>query len=167
MLCISGFYLGQCTPLRDFSFLKLMDVLESRHSHFFLAHLKTFWSKRKLWLLGFVMTVRLQRPEPVVLKWKSFSLTSVVMPSATWPGGSPLKAFVKQHIVFPLRKTLVSSSRNRDQPCIPMGKERVVDVRVPQCKCILHLHLHPTPWLPQLAPFYTGAGPCRCEARPW
>lgn len=25
----------------------------------------------------------------------------------------------------------------------------------------------PTPWLPQLAPFYTGAGPCRCEARPW
>lgn len=120
-----------------------MGVLESLHIHFFLAHLKMLQSKRKLWFLGFVMSVRLQRPDPVVLKWKSFSLTSIVTPTETWLCGNPLKAFVQQHIVFPLRKMLVRSSGNRDQPWIsPPGKERVMDVHVPQCKCKCTLYLH-------------------------
>lgn len=141
-----------------------MDELESLYTHFFQAHPKTFQNERKLGFLGFVRSARLQRPDPVVLKWKDFSLTSIAMPTATWPHGSALKVFVKQHIAFPLRKRLVRSSRNRDHSFIPMGKDRVTDAHVQQSKCTYTYTYTYT--VAAIAVIILNWS-CRCEARPW
>lgn len=65
-----------------------MDVLES--FHFFLAHLKTFQSKKKLWFLGFVMSVRLQRPDPEMEKFLADFNSHAYRNMAVW---KPPKSF--------------------------------------------------------------------------
>lgn len=99
-----------------------MGVLKSLHINLFLAHLKTLENKIKLCFLGFVTSVRLQRPDLVVLKQKSFSLASVGTPTATWPSGSPRKAFVKQHIVFSSEENASWILREERPALHPHGK---------------------------------------------